>query len=397
MATGIAKNITIIGVKNESTEGTYAAPAAATDYIQPLSDGFSLSPARDTVDRKILTSSIGKASPRAGMKSVQAALPVEFRASGTEGGDPDFDRLMTTALGARHQVSSHADVIAAGSTTTVIRLSDPHVAYFQVGNIIVIKEPGAHSSHAITAIDTTPGAATITILPAAPGVPSNGTDISLSTTYYPANSGHTPLSLSYYWANTIREAAIGCKVTSLSIDNFTVGQIASFNFGLEGLSFTEVDGAAPHTPSYDTGIPPLILQACVYQDGVDVPLNSFTLSLDNSLGFITSTCSADGKISSRITERSIKGTMNPYKDDTSVAQFTRFNTNTPFTLCAFAFNPSAVSGEITMGSVVGIYLPNCLITSKKVADQDGILTDEIEFSADRGNSGSNDEIFIGFV
>ncbi|MBK6381721.1 MAG: hypothetical protein IPF72_19495 [Chitinophagaceae bacterium] len=266
-----------------------------------------------------------------------------------------------------------------------------------MGDIIVIKEPGAHSSHAITAIDTTPGAATITILPAAPGVPTNGTDISLSTTYYPANSGHTALSLSYYWANTIREAAIGCKVTSLSIDNFTVGQIASFNFGLEGLSFTEVDGAAPHTPSYDSGIPPLILQACVYQDGVDVPLNSFTLSLDNSLGFITSTCSADGKISSRITERSIKGTMNPYKDDTSVAQFTRFNTNTPFTLCAFAFNPSAVSGEITMGSVVGIYLPNCLITSKKVADQDGILTDEIEFSADRGNSGSADEIFIGFV
>jgi hypothetical protein len=186
-------------------------------------------------------------------------------------------------------------------------------------------------------------------------------------------------------------------VTSLSIDNFTVGQIANFNFGLEGLSFSEIDGVAPHTPTYDTGIPPLILQACVYQDGVDIPLNQLSLSLSNTLGFIKSTCSANGKISSRITKREITGTINPYKDDTSVAQFTRFNNNTPFTLVAFAYNPSAVAGEITMGSVVGIYLPNCLITEKTVGDIDGILTDNISFSADRGSAGSNNEIFIGFV
>lgn len=397
MTTGIAKNTSIIGLKQETTEGTYVAPASATDYIQPL-DGFDLSPKKDVVERNILTSSIGKVTPRVGQKSVTVSLPVEFRASGIEGAPTDFDLLLKGALGNSRSIATRTTTKSSGNTGSVLQIQDVDISKFTIGDIVCILEAGAYHVCAITAVTTATGTASVTVLP--PRLTSvfpASVVISKSTTYYPANSGHVPLSASVYWANEILQKAIGCKVTKMSLDNFSVGALASFGFELEGLSFDELDGSAPQSPSYDSGIPPLILNACLFQSGVDVPVNSFGVNLQNSLGFITSTCSANGKISSRVTGRSISGSFNPYKDDSSVAQFTNFDQNTAFSLFVRAYNPSSVSGEIDMGSIVGIYLPNCLITEKKIGDKDGILTDELTFSATRGVSGTTEEIYIGMI
>jgi hypothetical protein len=397
MATGIAKNTTIIGLKQESTEGTYVAPGAATDFIQPL-EGFDIAPKKDTVERTILTSSIGKVTPRVGQKSVTASVPVEFRASGTEGAVTDFDLLLKGALGNSRAISTTTTTKSSGNTGSVLQIEDADISKFNVGDIVVIKETGAHQCVAITAKSTGTGTASITVLPSKPsGNFSNSVVISKSTTYYPANSGHIPLSLSVYWANEILQTAFGCKVTKMSLDNFSVGNIASLGFEMEGLGFDESNGSAGFTPSYDSGIPPLILSACLYQDGVDLPINSFGLNLQNTLGFITSTCSANGKISSRVTARTITGSLNPYKDDTDVGQYTKFNANTEFSLFVSAHNPSSTSGEFDMGSVIGIYLPKCLITEKKIGDQNGILTDELTFAATRGVSGATEEMYIGFI
>lgn len=397
MTTGIAKNTSIIGIMEEVTEGTYVAPAAATDYLQPQADGFDLSISKELVERTILTSSIGKVTPRVGQKSVTATLPVEFRASGIEGGKCDFDLLLEGLLGNSRQVTTQTTGKNAVNTTSLINLEDADANKFTVGDIIIVLVSGAHHLCAVASKVTTPGSASITVLPAAGSAFPNSAVISKTTTYYPANSGHIPLSLSYYWANQILQKAIGCKVTSMSLDNFSVGALAAFNFSLEGLSFDELDGSAPHTPSYDSGLPPLILNACIFQDGVDLPINSFGLSVQNTLGFITSTCSANGKIASRVTERAITGSINPYKDDTSVAQYTKFNQNTAYSLFIRAYNPSSTTGEIELGSAIGIYLPNCLTTEKAIGDQDGILTDELSFSATRGTAGTTEEIYIGFV
>jgi len=257
MAIGVVRNTTVIGLMEEVTEGTYLAPAAATNYVQPLADGFELAPSKELIERNILTSSIGKVSPRVGQKSVSASLPVEYRASGIEGGQTDFDLLLKGALGARHDVTTQTTSKAAVHTSTLIQIEDADISKFAVGDALVILETGAHHVCAVASRVTTPGSASITVTPAkASGIFTSAVAISKSTTYYPANSGHPALSLSYYWGNTIREAAVGCKVTQLSVDNFTTGQIATFNFALEGLSFSEVDGAAPHTPTFDSGSSP---------------------------------------------------------------------------------------------------------------------------------------------
>jgi hypothetical protein len=398
MAIGVTRNTSVIAVKEETTEGVFVAPAAATDYVQPLADGFEIAPAKELIDRTVLTASVGRVSPRTGTKSVTAALPVEFRASGTEGAATDFDLLLKGALGNVRTITTQTTTKAAGNTATVLQIEDADISKFSVGDLVCVLESGDHTPSFVTAVDTTLTTANITVSPGREtGVFSNSVVVSKSRTYYPANDGHPSLSLSYYWGNTKRTSGAGCKVTTMSLDNFSVGQIASLNFGLEGLSFDEIDGAAPHTPSYDSGLPPLILNACVYQNGTNIQVNQFAVSLTNTLGFLTSTCSENGRISSRVTERTLEGSLNPYMDDTSVAQFTRFNQNTAFSLIAFAYNPSSTAGEIELGSLVGIYLPNCLITEKAYGDQDGILTDELSFAATRGTAGSVEEIYFGVV
>jgi hypothetical protein len=396
MATGILRNTTIIGVETEVTEGTYVAPSAATSYVQPLADGFELTPSKELIERNILTSSIGQVTPRTGIKSVAGSLPVEFRGSGVEGEPTDFDPLLRACLGSYRQIATQT-TSDTGHTTTQINLDAITVLKFAVGDIIVVLDAGDHTVHAVTAVDTGVGTESITILPARDSAPADNVVISKTSVYYPANDGHPSLSLSYYWGNEIRETAVGARVSTMALENFTTGQLASLNFAFEGLSFDEIDGAAPHTPDFDSALPPLILGACVYQNGTRIKVNSVSLTVANTLGFITSTCNPSGRESSRFTERTINFTIDPYKDDTSVDQFTKFDQNEAYSLFLYAYNPGSTAGEIELGSCVGIYLPNCLTTAKTVGDNEGVLIENIEGQATRGESGEIEEIYVGFV
>jgi hypothetical protein len=47
--------------------------------------------------------------------------------------------------------------------------------------------------------------------------------------------------------------------------------------------------------------------------------------------------------------------------------------------------------------VVGVVLPNCITTEIPTGDLDGLLTDDISFSANRGSAGTTEELYIGYV
>lgn len=398
MATPIVRKNSIIGIEEEVTEGTYLVPQAATSYIQPLADGFEMVPARELIDRNLLNASPGKESPRLGVKSVTAALPVEYRGSGVEGGAPDFEPLLKAALGAVRSYASQTTSITT-HTATQINLSDGDAANFAVGDSVVVLESGAHEIRPISSLVTTPGSNSITFPFALDnGAPSDAVVIAKFITYLTAASGHPSLSLSYYWANEIRQSAVGTRVNSLSLDNYVTGQVASLNFGCEGLFYgDEIDGVAPHTPSYDSEVPPILLKACIFRDGISIPVNTLTLSLTNTLGFTTSLCSENGRISSRITDREITGGINPYKDDTLTDYFDDWNNGTEFSLFAYAFNPSAVTGEFDLGSVCAIWLPQCFSTEFQTQDLEGLLVDQLAFRATRGADGTNEEMYLSLV
>ncbi len=383
------KNNTKVAVMIESTEGVYVAPAANTDYVQTLSDGTELTPAKELLEREIFNGSLGKSTPRTGTKSVSGALPVEFRAADTEGGATECDKLLRACLGSRRQVGDNTST--TGHSTTVINMGAPDAAEYQVNDIVLVKQSGAYHVSPISAV----GATSITLLIAAAAPFSDNVVVESFTSYRPADSGHPSLSISKYVEDARLEQATGCRVTSMSLENFTTGQLASLNFGFEGLTFDQSLTANPFTPNYQDSLPPVILNACLYQDGVDIQVNELTLNVENTLGFATSTCSSNGRISGRVTSRSVSGTFNPYKQDDDIDNFEKFRDNTPYSLFAYAYNPTGVAGQFN--NVCAVYLPYCITTELGEADQDGLLQENISFSASRGQSGENEEISISFI
>ena len=391
------KDNTVYAVEVEDTENTYKAPTAATSYVQTLADGAEMTPAKELLERNIFNGSIGKTTPRTGLRTVTGSMPTEFRASSTEGAAPEYDALMRAAMGSRRQVTTtSADDTDAGGphTTSRIYLLDADASKYNVGDIVTVEKAGAHHTSPVSAVSNTPGDVYIDLLVAAAGAFSDGDSIAAVTTYVTADSGHPSLSISKYLEQSVLEQATGCRVNSMALENFTTGQLASWNFGFEGMDFDRSVTAQPHTPSYSDALPPIILQACVYQDGVQVAVNELSFTMENTLGFATSTCSENGRISGRVTERSITGSFNPYKQGDSVAQFTKFKNNTEFSIFARAYIPSSTAGEYTQ--VCSFYLPQCIMTEMGEADQDGLLQETLSFSAGRGSDGTNEELYVSF-
>lgn len=397
MANSVKDN-TVYAVEIEDTEGVYKAPTADTSYVQTLSDGAEIVPAKETLDREIFNGSIGKTTPRTGLKTVSGALPVEMRANVTEGGAPEADALLRSALGLRRQVTTTtADDTDAGGphTTSRIYLLDADASKYEVGDIVTVKVASDYHTSPVSVVSNTPGDVYVDLLVPAAGAFVDGNVIAATSTYTVADSGHPSLSVSKYVETSRLEQAAGARVTSMALENFTTGQLASFNFGFEGMSFDQSLTAQPHTPDYQDSLPPIILEACVYQDGVLIDVNEVSVSVENTLGFATSTCSANGRLSGRATERVVSGSFNPYKQDDSVAQFTKFDANTEYSMFLFAKVPSATAGEYDQ--TVAIYIPQCVTTELAEADQDGLLQETVTFSAGRGSQGTSNEIYIAFI
>lgn len=388
------KNTTKIGLMKEVTEGTYLAPSSASKYLAPTGDGIEIKPSKELLDRSVMTGSIGKVTPRVGMKSVEGGLATEARTSGTPGQEPQYGPLMEAALGDVRTISS-TTTTKTGNTASVLQIEDADIGKFNVGDCVLVKEAGAYHVSPILSKTSGTGTATITLLVAAGSSFSDNVVIEKVVTYLTANSGHPSLSVSKYIEDARLEYAAGCRVKTVELNNFSTGQLAEFKFAFEGLNFDQSLTATPHTPSYDSALPPIVLSATVYMNGTAIPVNELTFSLENTIAYKTSTQSANGKIASRITERSVKGSFNPYKQSDSIDNFTKFNSNTEFSLFAYMANPTGTDGEIQ--DVVALYMPKCLITELAEADQDGLLQENISFTASRGSDGNSEELYISLI
>jgi hypothetical protein len=391
---------TSFAVEIEDTEGQYKAPTSGESYVQVLKDGAEMTRSQELLERNIFTGSIGKAQSRLGTRSVSGSMGVEMRAGEVEGESPEADKLYTSALGSKKTRVSVTT--GEGNTASVLSIPDEDISEFSVNDIVLVKEAGNFQLSWVASVDegSGEGDASITLGLVLEDAPADNVEIAAVTQYSASDTGHPSLSISKYIEDKVLEQAVGCKVTSMSVENFTTGQIPSVSFGFEGLSFDSSLTPSPFSPDYDDSLPPIALRACILQNGNKIQVNDFTLSVENTLGFVTSTCSENGRISSRVTERSITGTINPYKDDESLTQFNKFKCNTPYTLFVYAFNPQ-LDGECEFDGefdgAVAFLLPNCITTELGESDQDGLLIDDVTFEANRGVAGTVEELKVAFI
>ena len=371
MALTLKKNVDI-AVMEESTEGTYVAPASGADYLAAIVDGNTISPSKEAVERNVLNGSLVKENPRHGIKSVAGNIQVELKANGTEGASPEFEPLIKSALGG----SRNAATQTSGTTNTSSVINFADTSMFAVGDIVVVKEAGAFHASPIASIVTD---TSITLEIAASGAFSDNVEVAAYQTYYGANSGHPSLSVSKYDDDAVLEKAVGCKVNSMSMSDFTPGGTAKLDFSFEGLDFDRTLTANPYDPSFDAALPPIILSACVYMDGALLEVSEVSLSVENTLAFKTTTCSANGRVGSTVTERVVSGSFTSFKESDDLTVFNKFNDETEFSLFLRAYIPSATTGEYE--DSFAVWLPKCKANEISDSDQDGIQQDSVSFTA----------------
>lgn len=392
----VVKNTTSVAIEEEVTEGTYVTPSSASKFVQTLDSGFELKPTKELLERNVFTGTVGQVTPRTGTKSVSGTIPTECRPHSSEGAAPEFDSLMKSAFGTKRQNTTVITTKASGNTASVLQIENADISKLNIGDIILLKDAGAFHVSPIIAIDSTADAANVTLLvPHPDGDVTDSCTIAKFTTYTVAESGHPTLSVTKYMDSAVKETAMGCRVNKVGLENFATGKIPTMSFGFDGLDFNRELDTPDYTPSYDSALPPIVLDARAYVDGVEVIVNELGVSLENTVGFATAISKANGKISSRVTKRAITGTLNPYQETDDISNFTKFVNNTEFSIFAYAKNSSGVAGE--MQNIVAVYLPKCLITELGEADADGLVQETLSFTASRGAAGTTNEIYFSFI
>jgi hypothetical protein len=392
---GATDNFTLSGATLSGgtlTEGTFTANTGGEKFIEIIGDNLEFAGTKENVDRNIVSPTVEQVAKRVGQKELSGSIGVEAKAGSTEGSLPEWDPIMRSLMGGRRRIVESVTT-EAGNTASVLQIPTADLSKFTVGDIIKVNEAGAHFISGVKSIDST--LETITIEPAMPAAPADNVVISKATVYYHDDNAPT-LSVSRYLndgTNYILEKNIGLKSSGMSVENLSTGTIPQMTFSFEGLDFDQEVSSAPEAAVFDSSLPPIALNACLYVNGQVVHTNEFTLTVENEISFVTSTCSASGKLSSRVINFTVGGTFPAYKEDDDVDLYEIFRDNTDASVFIALANPDTVAGELKEG--FGIYIPQCKFFESTIGDQNGIVTDGISFQSHRENG--NDSLFIGVI
>ena len=386
-AIGVVTKESTVALEVEITEGVVVPTTGATSYIEALEDGLTFEKTREALERNTLGGTIEAVEARVGIPEVTGAINTELRGSVTPGQAPQTaDKMLRSLLGGKRIAAS--DITTTGNTSTVLEFGA--LPPFLKGDCVLVKESGAYEIRPISEV----GATTITFPFALDnGAPSDGVEVEAVTTYYHDAVNSVTLSAEHNVGAEIVQTIGGLRVGAMSIENYTVGQVANMNFTLQGLSLEKADGV----PSFSTdftadGLPPVCLSACLWIGGDKKAYTELGLAIENEVSTISSACSPDGKLGTRLVSQTVVLTCNPYSDDTTLTEWDAFNANTDTSAFFYSFNPSAVDGEFS--EAVAVWIPQAKITEAPFADNEGIVSDALSMKSFR--KAGNDTIFISY-
>jgi len=388
----VTKESTLALVVELSGEGVYTAPTSGTDYVDPLADGLEMNKSREELTRDLLGGSVESEASRVGVADVAGTIPLELKASSTEGDAPQaLDVSLRSLLGGKRQITAD-QTSSTGHTSTVINFAS--TSAFNIGDCVLVKEAGFFEVRPISAIVTD----TSIEFPFAldNGAPSDAVVVAQCTTYYHDTANAVTMSAEHnLGSQAIKQKVSGLRAVSGSIENWSAGSIPSMSFSVQGLDIVREDADADFAPVLTAdGLPPVALEACFWLNGTKLSYTELGLSIENTVSTIADACAVSGKIGSRITEQVTTLSVNPYLDDTDLTNtWAPFNANTEVSAFFYAFNPSATDGEFS--EVVAGWLPTGRITETPISDVDGIVAEAVTIKANKNLGG--DSVFISFI
>lgn len=390
----LVKGESSLYITEEVTRGTYVAPTLDAHAVEPNEDGFEPPQMeRDVIERNTLSNSIESVEPRLGNKNVSCAFSLEYKAGATAGAVPRGGSVYKNLLGAVRTVGTTSTSKSSGNTTTFIAIEDADISKYNKGDIILIKKAGDYMPTPIASVVSTPGSAGLNLPFALPSAPGHSQTIEKLTTYY-HSSAEVPLSVTSFDGGEIENRGIGMDVASATLEGWSANETPSWNFSLRGLD-VEKSVATPSVPAdfSSDALVPVMQNAKAYIGGVAIDYVELGLSIENTLVDQPAANRSSGKVGTRKTALNISGSINPYMEDDNVDRWDNFNDGDTTNLFVWGGNPTGTDGEFNQ--IVAMWLPKVKITNMPAGDQDGVLTDNIEFSAFKTTG--NDSIFMGFI
>jgi len=378
-----------VSVMEEGTEGTHVPPSSVDHFTSILAEGVNelIIPNKEILERGNQNASLDTSIARSGIKAVTGTIPLEWKA-GDSGAAPEYGIVLESALGTLDAAVASAASDDSSHSATSIKFSA--TAAYQAGDIVLIEESGAYHVSPIESVVT--NTSIELLVPCPGGAPANEVAVTKLIDYRTADSGFKSFSVTGFDEDAVKHTAAGCKVGTLAGENWTTGQFPQLTASYEGMSFTRVVSANVYDPSLDASLPPVILNACIYKDGISIALNDFTFSLENTLAPKTTTCNENGRTGIRQTDRKITGAINPYMEDDSVALFDEWEDDDTFTLFGFAYNPTSTDGEFE--EVIAFYFPVCQFNEIGRSDINGLAQNAMTFSVRDG--GTNPTAVLAF-
>ena len=229
--TTINTRASVLAVKPETTEGTPAKPAAATDFIAQQDD-ITMEPAFEQLENAELKNSLGRAKTLVGLENPTASFSHYFRASGVEGQAPNYGEILKAIFGTEN-VDSDEESTTTGSTTSVVELASDGADH-QRGTGLLIKDgTNGYSVRPVHSQSTN----SLTLGFNLSSAPGNAVAVGKCVTYIPANSSHQTLSLWEYLGNGGGiELISGSRPVGMDL-SFEAGQYANANYSFEGIGF----------------------------------------------------------------------------------------------------------------------------------------------------------------
>lgn len=368
-----------LAIEKETTEGVDAGNPAAGSYIKANAEAVEMATEKEELTNDLLGYGLGMAPHKLGLKTGTVSIAMPMAAGSTEGSKSPMSLSLESLLG-RERILA-AETCSATSTTVLTIPGHSYVA----GDTILVKAAGKFEARPVLSV----AGDDVTIIPLSLD-PSETVAIGATRVYDIIEDGHPSLTITRVFgsdSDALHQKFIGAKCISMSLDNFITGQLADISFGYESFDFLRKN-QTPNAPSYTQAERDCVKTAWVWQGGTLLRINEFSLSVTNTLAYITDTKS--GKVGSKVIKREVAGSINPYMSDGSagLAQYNKFDQKLPFSLFITHSNPGSVDGENL--NHISFYMPNCLISTIEEGDQEGLMTDVLNFKAYQTDDGQKE-------
>lgn len=230
MALGSSRS-NVLGIKEETTEGTLIDPAATTDFVA-LQPDVSLTPSFEVLSNDEIRASIGSAKPIQGLESPELSFSHYLKASGTEGTAPEISEVIESAFGTM-TANGTERLTAASSTVSLVKLASGGSDFARGFAMLVKDGTNGYSIRNVLSMATNDATLAFNLANA----PASGIGVGKCVNYSPANSGHPSFSAHLYRGNGHAiEAIAGCQTTEFGF-NAQAGQLINASFTAQGTKY----------------------------------------------------------------------------------------------------------------------------------------------------------------